>query len=275
MSFHFILTPDRPIYRSVQSRENLLGEWYTFIPEDGFGYGPITGEFKSTKSLKLLDITKDTFYTDVKYKIMEYSKTDNDVYNNRFSLLFPLGFTDSFTYGKFAELAGISRADTLNSDILLETQYYGNRARCSILNLDLGLIKLLKLIYPEYDGITSPVKLPNILKNVYHHSELCIFNKQYIELVKEIPRLQTGGNMRDNISIEENMGDPIRIGGAIHLDNDFIRKYTESMEKFFKKAKPLPNNSIIEKHLVPHVYVSSTEESVNKNKKRKTRKRKE
>ena len=104
--------------------ETLLGEWYTFIPEDSFGYGQITGEFKSKKTLKLLDITKESFYTDVKYKIMEYSKRDSDVYNNRFSLLFPLGFTDSFSYSKFAEIAGITRADTLNSDILLETQYY-------------------------------------------------------------------------------------------------------------------------------------------------------
>lgn len=76
--------------------------------------------------------------------------------------------------------------------------------------------------------------------------------------------------------------EPIRIGGAIHLDNEFIRKYTESMDNFFKKAKPLPNDSIIEKQFAPHVLVShigeSMPESLNKThnlKKRKTRKRKD
>jgi hypothetical protein len=103
MSFDFILTSDMPIYRSVKSREMLLGEWYTFLPEESFLYGPITGEFKSTKALKLLDITKDTFYSDVKYKLMEYAKTNEDAYNNRMYLLFPLGFPDEALYRKFAE----------------------------------------------------------------------------------------------------------------------------------------------------------------------------
>jgi hypothetical protein len=140
--------------------------------------------------------------------------------------------------------------------------------------LDLFLIEILKIIYPDYDGITSPNKLPNILLNQYHHREICIFNKQKIDLVKELPRIQTGGNMSD----------PIRIGGAIHIDNEVIRKYTESMKKFLKTVNPLPNHSIIEKQFAPYVYVSSTGEEIpqtslnksqNLNKKRKTRKRKE
>ena len=90
--------------------------------------------------------------------------------------------------------------------------------------------------------------------------------------------------MGDHIRIEGNMGEPIRIGGAIDLDNEFIRKYTESMDNFFKRSKPFPKDSVIEKHLVPHVYVSFTEDNIPKNtinanipvhKKRKTRKRKE
>ena len=80
------------------------------------------------------------------------------------------------------------------------------------------------------------------------------------------------------------MSDPIRIGGAIHIDNEVIRKYTESMKKFLKTVNPLPNHSIIEKQFAPYVYVSSIGQTIipqlslnkseNLNKKRKTRKRK-
>jgi hypothetical protein len=90
-------------------------------------------------------------------------------------------------------------------------------------------------------------------------------------LVKELPRIQTGGNM----------GEPVRIVGAVSLDNEFIRRYKESMKGFEESLKPLPKHSIIEKQFAPYVYVSSTgkeitHQTINKtqNLKRKTRKRK-
>lgn len=275
MSFDFILRPDMQIYRSVKSRDNFLGEWYTFTPEESVLYGPITGEFKSKTPLRLLDITKDTFYNDVKYKVMEYAKTNEFVYINRMLLLFPLGFSDRILYIKYADSKNIARVPSaeVKIEIELDTQFYGNRSRHSILELDIYLIKLLKSIYPEYDGIASPIKLPNILSNGYHHSELCIFNKENVELVKELPRAQTGGNM--------NREEPIRIVGAVSLDNEFIRIYKESMKGFEESLKPLPKNSIIEKQFVPYVYISSTGKEIphptlnkiqNINKKRKTRK---
>ena len=61
MSFDFILTPDTLLYRSAHTKEKLLGEWYTFLVEDSYGYGSVTGEFKTKKPLKLLDITKIAF----------------------------------------------------------------------------------------------------------------------------------------------------------------------------------------------------------------------
>ena len=266
MSFDFILTPDRPIYRSVRSRDNFVGEWYSFTPEDTILYGPITGEFKSRKSLKLLDITQNTFYNDVRNKIIEYAKTNPFVNTNRMLLLFPLGFSDPVLYIKYVDSLGISRVPTsdINLQIELDTQFYGNRSRHSILELDIHLITLLKSIYPEYHGITSPIKLPNILSNAYHHTEICIFNKENIELVKELPIVQTGGNM----------GEPIRIVGGISLDNEIIRKYTESMKGFEKSLKPLPYHSIIEKNFAPHILVKSMH-NISANKKRKTRKRKD
>lgn len=51
---------------------------------------------------------------------------------------------------------------------------------------------------------------------------------------------------------------PIRILGAISLDNEITREYVSSMKEFHRTFKPLPNHSIIQKQFAPHVYVHST-----------------
>ena len=240
MSFDFILTPDISLYRSVKLRDQLLGEWYCFIPEYTFGYGQITGEFKATKSLKLIDITKNSFYIEFRDKIIEYSKSNKLINDNKMLLLFPLGFTDFTVYTKFADQIHIPRVSTIDSVVELDTQYYGNRSRCSVLQLDLQLILVLKDIYSNYDGIISPVNLPNILINGHQHSEMCIFNKNNITLIKELPRIvQTGGDM--------DLTKGIPIVGAISIDNEFTREYTKSMKDFSKTFKLLSSDTIIEK----------------------------
>ena len=254
MSFDFILSYDVLLYRSTKIREHLLGQWYCFIPEHTFGYGPITGEFKTTKSLKLLDITKNSFYNDFKDKIIDCSKSNHLVNDNKMPLLFPLGFTDAIIYTKFADEIRFPRVSTIDLVLELDTQYYGNRSRCSILQLDLQLILVLKELYSDYDGIISPVNLPNILMNGRQHSEMCVFNKDNIILIKELPRvLQSGGGMKSS--------DDISIVGAISLDNEFTRDYTKAMKDFSKTFKPLSNYSIIEQHNIQHNFISSITKS--------------
>ena len=92
-------------------------------------------------------------------------------------------------------------------------------------------------------------------------------------MVKELPRIQTGGNMSH----------PIRIGGAISIDNEFTRSYISSMKDFHETFVPLPKHSIIQQQFLPYSYVSSIGQTIipqlslnkseNVNKKRKTRKR--
>ena len=263
MAFDFILNTHILLYRSVKTREYLLGEWYSFIPEETFGYGTITAEFKCKKSLKLLDITKNSFYNDFRDNIIKYSKSNPILNAKKMMLLFPLGFSDSTLYTKYANELKIPKADSVDFTIELDTQYYGNRSRYSVLQLDLELILVLKDIYPDYDGIISPIKLPNTLMNGYQHSEMCIFNKDNVELIKEIPRTQSGGNITQK--------EPVRILGAISLDNEFTREYVSSMKEFHKTFKLITTDNIIEQQFVPHVYVSPTE-SISKVKNRKTRK---
>jgi len=80
---------------------------------------------------------------------------------------------------------------------------------------------------------------------------LCIFNKDNITLIKEIPRIQAGGNMKTE--------DEIPIIGAVSLDNEFTREYVNAMKDFHKTFKPLPKKEIMPAYKEPS--------------KRKTRKR--
>ena len=118
--------------------------------------------------------------------------------------------------------------------------------------------------------------MPNILSNGEQHSEICIFNKHNIILIKELPRIiQIGGNM--------NPINSVKIISAISLDNEFTRNYTKVMKDFSKTFIPLSNHSIIkEQNTLPNTlqnnvsYITESskisENHFNK-KHRKTRKR--
>lgn len=226
MAFDYTLSPDVLLYRSVRTRENLLGGWYCFIPEHTLGYGPITGEFKSNRPLKLLDITTNNFYNDFTGKIVEYSRSMPEVISRKMYILFPLGFTDINVYKKFADEIHIPREANIHLGLELDSQYYGNRSRCSVLEYDLELIVVLKKLYPEYDGIIAPVDLPDLLRNGYQHSELCVFNKDNITLVKELSIIHKGGEMKT--------ADEIPILGAMSLNNEITRKYVNDMKEIHK-----------------------------------------
>ena len=239
MSFDYILSPDVLLYRSAKTRETLLGEWYCFRPEQTLGYGPITGEFKSNRPLKLLDITKNAFYTDFTGKFVEYSRSTPSVIPRKMYILFPLGFTDIDVYKKFADEIKFTREANIHLVLELDSQYYGNRSRCSVLEYDLELIVVLKKLYPEYDGIIAPVDLPDLLRNGYQHSELCVFNKDNITLIKELSIVYKGGEMKTT--------DEIPILGAMSLDNEITRKYVNDMKEIHKSlAKKTTNDGIFQ-----------------------------
>ena len=107
---------------------------------------------------------------------------------------------------------------------------------------------MLKEFYPEYDGIVSPIRLPNILANAYHHSEMCIFNRDNVELVKELSRTQSGGSMFSQ--------HPIRIVGAISIDNEYTREYVSTMKEFHRTFKLIKEDNIIETQFSPHILVN-------------------
>jgi len=51
---------------------------------------------------------------------------------------------------------------------------------------------------------------------------------------------------------------PIRILGAISLDNEITREYVSTMKEFHKTFKYIKEDNLIEKQFVPHVYVDPT-----------------
>lgn len=51
---------------------------------------------------------------------------------------------------------------------------------------------------------------------------------------------------------------PIRILGAISLDNEITREYVSTMKEFHRTFKLIKEDNLIEKQFAPHVYVHST-----------------
>lgn len=193
MEFFISLPETTKLYRSVKNITDLTGYWYCFTPDDTYGYGSITVEFKPKKELRLLNIEDNSFYNDLINKIKETNKIGileiDDV-----KLLFPLGFSDFEVYKQFTKAFKIPSIDTPKINIELASQFYQNRSRYSIKILNDALMTFLNSVYGrEYDGIIAKHKLPNRLLGGYHHSEMAVFNKDTIEFVSEIPRSQGGG----------------------------------------------------------------------------------
>ena len=77
---------------------------------------------------------------------------------------------------------------------------------------------------------------------------MCIFNKDNIELVKELSRIQSGGSMFSQ--------HPIRIVGAISIDNEYTREYVSTMKEFHRTFKLIKEDNLIEKQFAPHILVN-------------------
>lgn len=133
-------------------------------------------------------------------------------------LLFPVGFQDNTTYREFARHLSIDVVPHIDLGVSISSQYYNNRGRCSIKQLDDDFIHILKIMYgSEADSIICPDKLPDIIRNGYQHREMCVFDKTIMQFEKEIARVQSGGDSKIKNGTQA-------VLMAIDLDTPEIRK---------------------------------------------------
>jgi hypothetical protein len=190
------LPADTRIFRSYEDPSRQTGYWYAFDASHTYGYGTHTAEFRTTRHLKMIDITHPTFFELLKKAVHEVAVTDPAVAADRHWLLFPFGFDDRTLYKDLLHHAGfVLSPSAFNPHVhmtsLLE---FNNRSRLSIHEFDTALVKFLNTIVGDrYDGIISQKPFPDVLRNGMQLPELCVFDKSVVEFVEDLPRPATGG----------------------------------------------------------------------------------
>lgn len=180
---------DTIVYRSAVSQDKLHGNWYSFSPNLTYGYGGITGSFKSVRDLRLIDITREDFYNEFINYINAYNLSNDQ----KRSILFPIGFRNFEVYKRTAQKFSLS-PQPISDEIEFASQLFGNRSRCSTHAADTLFADFIKHIFKDHaDGFIASIPLPNMIHNGMHHPELYIFDKADFKFVNNLPQTVTGG----------------------------------------------------------------------------------
>ncbi len=217
------------IYRSANALDKLKdGKWFSFAPNVTFGYGSLTGEFKTNKDLKLIDICREDFYNEFINYLHAYNISDND----KCLFTFALGFVNFECYKNFARSIGINVVDTISDDVERMSQFFSNRSRCSVHQLDQKFVDILHIFFKNHaDGFIAKSSLPNKLMNGKHHPELYLFDSNNVTFTQTLP--QAGGNISNDaidiiypIHLDLNKMEPKLREAYLNLD---VKKYDKSV----------------------------------------------
>ncbi len=182
---------DSIVYRSANTLDKLKnGQWFSFTPNATFGYGSLTGEFKINKKLKLIDICREDFYNDFINHLNIFNVSDDD----KCFCTFAVGFKNFECYKNYAKSCGFTILDSVSDEIERMSQFFGNRSRFSIYELDQTFVDMLYMFFKDHaDGFIAKSSLPNKLLNEKHHPELYLFDNTNITFIKTLP--QSGGKV--------------------------------------------------------------------------------
>ena len=141
-----------------------------------------------------------------------------------------MGFPDIDVYRQFAKRIGLTVFyPPCREDVESASQLFGGRSRCSVHDIDSIFLKFIQSIYNTYDGLISPIKLPNKISNGLHHSELCIFDLNNVEFIRLIDRTSGGGHIKNM-----NNDTPAMIIASNHT-NPEIKRALKAITNFAKK----------------------------------------
>lgn len=197
-----IIPKDTVVYRSYNDDSKRDGYWYALQKNDILGYGNKLGEYRTTKELQLIDITHKNFYNILKDSLTNMAQYNPELNYIAHMILYPLGFDDTVFYRSFTESIGINPSSysllpRAHTDSIL---YFNGRSRLSIHNYDVEFMKHLNTVFGSiYDGIVSEKQFPDIIRNGFQCAEISIFDKTYVQFMKEIPRPIIGGTVESSV----------------------------------------------------------------------------
>jgi hypothetical protein len=234
MSYDFIVQNNMTVFKALNNEYDLNYDkpsWFTSSKEIGSfeQYYNHIYQVSLQPKTKLINITSILFHADLMNKIL---LNVNDPIQ-RDSLLLPLGIPDieyqKETIRKLKELyEKIPGSETIvnflnsaltNLPIINTIKLFGNHHRFSIENIDSNLVNFIKQMYPEYDGIISPVNWPSCFHNNDFPMELCIFNPKKICTLQR--KIKGGKKKKGGSKNEKNVENPNRFRFGLYNGNKF------------------------------------------------------
>lgn len=200
MEFIKKINSSSQFYRASRDISGINGYWFAFSPDDIRGYGNILGTFTPSRELNLIDITSGSFYIDYINRFNNHFHSNPTGIPRLTPYLFPIGFTDKECYQQFfSTIQPTHVIQPIQYDILSSAQFFGNRSRCSVKDLDMAFMETIYLLYPMVDGIIASTKLPNFIFNGYHHSEICVKDPMLMILSNTVQMPVIGGGEHNSV----------------------------------------------------------------------------
>ena len=191
--FDVILPANTNLYKGeTKITEDVEESWLTddrhawFAEESAIAklYGPHVHTFKTTSSLKLINISSPLFHMDFIGKVNLLYKNNNGADFRKSLCLMPLGLPTTKEARFLASLgvdSSLSNFNDENESINNWSSYYYGAQRMSVVinqtNLDDYFVNALKSIYgSKYNGYIQPIHAPTaIFGGKLNNPEVCLF----------------------------------------------------------------------------------------------------
>lgn len=207
--YSYILPENTSIFRATTKAKE--GRWFTLDLESAYTYGENITEYKTIKSLNLINITSLTFHLDFIDRLnILFTGSDYTGFSiEKIKCLIPLGLVNFDTQQEMLKRLGVKiEPNTKDWDSILDllNKLMLNRHRFSEHSLDSFFIETLEKIYGNvFDGMISSIRLPSILHGGLFPRELCIFKYGTVKEINSYtrPHSLSGGFKTNNIKIDE------------------------------------------------------------------------
>ena len=199
-SFLITLPRDTIIYRSVNSKNNIKGNWFTYDIETVKSYNPnIIEVYKLKNDLKLINLISRAFHNDyidkINLKFTGNNYDGNDI--RKIYALLPIGLPDFETQRIMLQRFNMNiDSIIINDDMKMFLSCLDNKLRMSDYNIDRDFANIIEELYKSCDGFTQPLSIYNPLFKGNFHREIYIYNRDNLVLIDSIniEPVQTGGH---------------------------------------------------------------------------------
>ena len=237
-SFLITIPKDTIIYRGINDKNKITGNWFAYTKEDASIYGLKIGSFRIKKDLKLINLISGFFNIDYMDKLnLKYTGTDyNGSDPRKMIALFPIGLPNFQTQTSvFKKIIKDELKETTNSDLKLLSSYIYDLKRLSDFKFDKNFAEVIMEIYGDKcDGFTNPIKWPNAFDESMFNREIFIKDTDTVEFIESTNEKNKSG------------GGGIKIIKPINFfksEEDFKNKMKEFQETLNDSIKDIPTIS--------------------------------